>query len=161
MSPPENGEPPTRDPVTRRGPRSVRWLLYGSLGLYGLYWILATARELRAIRVDGAPSRGQWLSWAVLFGLTPVIALASFGSLWPTTGDLTFSLLVTGYLLVLPLLGVFYAGLRTRRAIYEFLGESPSLRREWKQSVLEGRCVIVYWQERLNAERTRPEAKGG
>lgn len=139
--------------MTRRRPRTVRWLLYGSLGLYGLYWILTTARELRAEGVEAAPSRGQWLSWSVLFGITPMIALAGFGNLWTMTGDLTFSLLVTGYLVGLPLLGVVYAGLRTRRAIYEFLGESPSLRREWKEGPGQLRCPIVYWQERLNARR--------
>lgn len=139
--------------MTRRRPRTVRWLLCFSLGLYGFYWILATARELRTAGVETAPSRAQWMSWFLLFGLTPVIAAVAFENLWLITGDLTFSLSVTGYLVALPLLGVLYACLRTRRAIYDYLDETPSLRREWVEGPGKLRCPVVYWQERLNARR--------
>lgn len=145
--------------MTHRPPRTVRRRLYFSLGLYGFYWILVTARELRTAGVPSAPSRGQWVTWFLLFALTPVIAVVAFRNLWLITGDLTFSLSVTGHLVALPLLGVLYACLRTRRAVYDYLEETPSLRREWVEGPGKLRCPVVYWQERLNARRDAPREK--
>lgn len=142
--------------MTRRRPRRVRWLLYGTLGLYGFYWILVTARELKGQGVQGAPSRGQWLAWCVLFGLTPGIGLVAFLNLWLTTADAAFALTVTGYILGLPFLGILHAVLSTRRAIHDYLDVSPSLRRAFLEGPGRLRCPIVHWQERLN-ERDEKE----
>ncbi len=121
-----------------------------TLGLYGFYWILATARELRGRGVESAPSRGQRLAWCVLFALTPGVGLVSFFNLWLTTADAGFALTATGYILELPLLWVLHAVLSTRLAIHDCLDESPSLRRAFLEGPGRLRCPIVPWQRRLN-----------
>lgn len=50
----------------------------------------------------------------------------------------------------LVLMVVGYPFYRTRKAIYEFLGEDPSFKKEMMEGVLKHGSVVAYWQARIN-----------
>lgn len=137
--------------MKKRSINRLRFFLYATGGIYGFYWLLTVAEELDEEGVASSPPLMQRRMWLMIFFFTPLIVVASiYNFFYPDYGNDIYVFGESLLLISIPILAVVYAMYTVRNAIYDFVGENPSLFQEIRDSILSFQCIILLWQEKIN-----------